>query len=340
MYGPQSIQGLMAVTIAAPPEKVSRGRRLPASTVGQLVLRMPLNLKSTRQRRGLQHDFSLGAMPILSVGRPQRLLTREAGLGAVSITTNVNCPAGIRYSADTDREYSVPFLAAASMNFYDFLRNSVFNVGYFNWWLVSIYILILGVFLYGILQPRRKKEWKSAGAAQAWVIALYAEMYGTPLTAYLVMGLLGRSQADAEKHINGHLWPVFLGLSEDSLIRAQFLFTLCGQLMILTGALLAIFGWRQLHRAVQHGEMASTGLYRYIRHPQYTGFFLFLLGSMINWPTLVTLITMPILWFVYLRLAMSEEQDAISEFGPRYRDYMSTTGRFLPFVGRLSGSYT
>ena len=235
----------------------------------------------------------------------------------------------------SEHDQGVASTPSEPMELLDFVKNSVFKVSYFNWWLVAIYIVILGVFLYGILQPRRRKEWKSAGAAQAWVIALYAEMYGTPLTAYLVMGMLGRSQADAEKHINGHLWPMVFGLSENSLIQAQFLFTLVGQLMILFGAVLAIFGWRQLHRAVQDGEMASSGLYRYIRHPQYTGFFLFLLGSMINWPTLVTLVTMPILWFVYLRLAKSEEQDAISEFGQRYRDYMSTTGRFIPFVGRI-----
>ena len=100
---------------------------------------------------------------------------------------------------------------------------NLFSIGYFNWWLVAAYIVIVGVFLYGILQPRRKKEWKSAGAAQAWVIALYAEMYGIPLTAYLLMGWLGRSRDDAEKHFNGHLWPILFGWDEQSTILAQFL---------------------------------------------------------------------------------------------------------------------
>ncbi|MEL7496480.1 MAG: isoprenylcysteine carboxylmethyltransferase family protein [Planctomycetota bacterium] len=206
----------------------------------------------------------------------------------------------------------------------------VFRIGYFNWWLVAGYILLLAIFLYGLLQPRQKSEWRSAGAAQAWVIALYAEMYGWPLTAYLAMGWLGRTPADAETHFNGHLWPMLIGVPESYLVVTQFIFTVVGQGMILVGALLSIFGWRQLHRAAVADEMATTGLYRWIRHPQYTGFFLFLLGSVINWPTLITVLTLPILCWVYWRLAVKEEALAIEEFGQRYLDYMKHTGRFLP----------
>ena len=102
------------------------------------------------------------------------------------------------------------------------------------------------------------------------------------------------------------------------------------------GTVLAIAGWRQLHRAVRAGAMAQSGLYRYIRHPQYTGFFLFLLGSVINWPTIPTLVTLPILWFVYLRLARTEEHDALAQFGEKYRRYQSQTGRFIPGIGLVA----
>ena len=186
-----------------------------------------------------------------------------------------------------------------------------------------------------MLRPRRKSEWKSAGAAQAWVIALYAEMYGTPLTAYLVMGWLGRTSQDAETHFNGHLWPLVFGVSSANAEIAQFWTALIGESLIVIGALLALFGWRQLHRAARNDEMVQHGLYRYIRHPQYTGFFLFLLGSIINWPTIPTLLTLPVLWWVYLRLAKTEEQDALKKFGDRYRTYMSQTGRFLPGLGKV-----
>lgn len=213
---------------------------------------------------------------------------------------------------------------------FEFLKNEMFSIGYFNWWLVSIYVVLVGVFLYGILQPRRKAEWKSAGAAQAWVIALYAEMYGIPLTAYAAMNFLGRSTEAAENHYNGHLWPVVFGLNEDKLVMAQFVTVVLGQTLIVIGAMLAIFGWRQLHTAVKRGEMATQGLYRYIRHPQYTGFFLFLFGSVINWPTIATVLTLPLLCFVYWRLANAEEIDSRAIFGDAYDDYARRTGKFLP----------
>ena len=217
----------------------------------------------------------------------------------------------------------------------DSIKNEISRIGYFNWWLVGLYIALLLVFLFGILRPRRKSEWKSAGVAQAWVVALYAEMYGTPLTAYLVMGWLGRSQQDAEEHYNGHLWPVIFGADESGVVFAQFLCTVVGQSLVLAGAILAIVGWRQLHTAVKNNKLANTGLYRFVRHPQYTGFFMFLLGSMLNWPTFITMLTLPILWYVYLRLARLEEQDAIQKFGCRYRSYMSRTGRFIPWIGKV-----
>ncbi len=210
------------------------------------------------------------------------------------------------------------------------------RIDYFQWWLVAAYVILVGVFVFGILRPRQKSEWKSAGAAQAWVIALYAEMYGTPLTAYLLMNWLGRSTADAEKHFNGHAWPLLLGLSEPTTIWLQFWTTVIGQLLVVAGAILALVGWRQIHNAVQEDRMATSGLYRWIRHPQYTGFFLFLIGSVINWPTLPTLITLPVLLSVYWRLAKQEEQDSLDRFGDEYRDYMKQTGRFLPLAFRGS----
>ena len=116
----------------------------------------------------------------------------------------------------------------------------MFRVDYNQWPLVAAYILILGVFLYGILRPRRRVEWRSAGVAQAFVIALYAEMYGLPLTMYLVAWLTGRTEF-AQDHFHGHAWAFLLGWGETGAI----VFDILGQLLIVCGALLALVGTAQ-----------------------------------------------------------------------------------------------
>jgi methanethiol S-methyltransferase len=197
------------------------------------------------------------------------------------------------------------------------------RIGYHSWWLVAFYIALLGVFLFGILRPRRRAEWRSAGVAQGWVIALYAEMYGLPLTMYLVAWLTGRNDF-VTNHFRGHAWAYLFGWGDTGAIVCDVV----GQLLIVTGAVLGLIGWRQIYRG--DGELVNTGLYRRIRHPQYAGFFLFLLGSILNWPTLITLLMLPVLLTVYYRLAKEEEADALMQFGDEYRRYQRVTGMFWP----------
>jgi protein-S-isoprenylcysteine O-methyltransferase Ste14 len=214
--------------------------------------------------------------------------------------------------------------------------NELLRVGYHNWFLAGFYILIVGVFIFGILRPRKRVEWRSAGMAQAWVVALYAEMYGLPLTMYVLAGWLGRSTAEMESnHLLGHLWPVIFGTDD---VKWLVVTAVAGQLLIVLGAALAIAGWRRIHRA--KGRLVTDGIYRRIRHPQYTGFFLFLLGSVINWPTLVTVAMAPVLGWVYYRLARREEADALEMFGDGYRQYRERTSMFLPRWGAAAGART
>jgi hypothetical protein len=201
----------------------------------------------------------------------------------------------------------------------------LFRIGYDNWFLVSFYVLLVGVFVIGILRPRRPSEWRSTGIAQGWVIALYAEMYGLPLTMYLVAWLTGRTEY-ATDHFRGHAWAYLLGWGEIGAIVCDVI----GQLLIVAGAVLGIVGWRQIYCG--HGQLVRAGLYRRIRHPQYAGFFLFLLGSSLNWPTLVTLLMLPVLLVVYYRLAKQEEADALAQFGDEYRRYQATSGMFWPRI--------
>lgn len=203
--------------------------------------------------------------------------------------------------------------------------SDIFRLDYHNGWLVALYIGLLTVFLIGVLRPRTKKQWRAAGMAEAWVIALYAEMYGVPLTMYLVATWTGQMPF-AERHFHGHAWAYLFGWGDVGAV----ILTLIAHLLIVAGALLALVGWRQIYRA--SGQLVTTGLYRRIRHPQYTGFFLFLLGSMLNWPTVPTLVMLPVLLVVYYRLARQEESDALNQFGEAYRSYQRLTGMFLPRV--------
>jgi hypothetical protein len=59
----------------------------------------------------------------------------------------------------------------------------------------------------------------------------------------------------------------------------------------------------------RRGELAQTGPYAYVRHPQYVAFILIMLGFLLQWPTLLTLLMCPILVITYVRLARREEQE-------------------------------
>ena len=137
----------------------------------------------------------------------------------------------------------------------------LFRIGYDNWFLVAFYVLLLGVFLFGILRPRRRSEWRSAGMAQGWVIALYAEMYGLPLTMYLVAWLTGRTEYVTD-HFRGHAWAYLLGWGDAGAIVCDVI----GQWLIAAGAVLGLVGWRQIYRG-QGGLVLHRPLSAYPASP-------------------------------------------------------------------------
>ena len=73
-----------------------------------------------------------------------------------------------------------------------------------------------------------------------------------------------------------------------------------------------------------------TGPYGYVRHPQYVGFILVMIGFLFMWPTLTTLLMFPILVAVYVRLAKREELIVLEEFGSVYLDYRKKVPAFIP----------
>lgn len=195
------------------------------------------------------------------------------------------------------------------------------------WPLAVLMVVIASWALYRFIAPRSWKEWRSAGLVQAFIIALYAEMYGFPLTLYLLTGFFGIDIPIA--HPSGHLWATLLGYG----YVGGFIEMMTGYALVFLGLGLLIEGWREVYRARNQERLATDGLYGLVRHPQYTGIFIALFGQLVHWPTVLTLLLFPIIVWVYVRLARREEEQMTEESGAAYEDYRRRVPMFFPKWG-------
>ena len=202
--------------------------------------------------------------------------------------------------------------------------NGTYDYG--MWVVVAFNIGLFLFFIGGFIAPTGRAEWRTMGVLTAFLVALFTEMYGFPLTIYLLSGWLGEAYPVLEpfSHKYGHLWVVVFGGSDLAWAVVMGL----SLLFMFTGYVLLSKGWRQVHQA--HGRLVMDGVYAYVRHPQYTGLFLFIVGFLIQWPTLLTVLMTPILVFAYFRLAQSEERHMLDQFGQRYTEYVRHTPGFFP----------
>jgi protein-S-isoprenylcysteine O-methyltransferase Ste14 len=201
------------------------------------------------------------------------------------------------------------------------------------WPLVIINTAVFLIFAFSFTRPHTARDWRSFGAFSAFLVALFAEMYGFPLTIYLLSGWLGSRYPGLNllSHDAGHLWHTLLGWKGDPHSDPLHILS---NLLIAGGFVLLGSAWRVLYEAQRRHALATTGLYAYMRHPQYVGFILIMLGFLLQWPTLLTLIMFPILVTMYVRLARLEEREALMEFGEAYARYAATTPAFFPRLGR------
>ncbi len=205
------------------------------------------------------------------------------------------------------------------------------------WGLVLANTLLFGFFAFSFFKPKTKRDWRTFGTFTGFIFALFVEMYGFPLTIYLLSGWLGSKfpSLDPLSHDAGHLWYTLLGFQGDPHTNPIHI---ASNVFIFAGFLLLAMAWPVLYRAQRKRELAVSGPYRHVRHPQYLAFILVMFGFLLQWPTLVTLATFPILLVVYVRLAHREEADVASEFGPTWQVYAAATPRWLPRVGRDQGT--
>ena len=197
------------------------------------------------------------------------------------------------------------------------------------WSLAIINSLVFIIFAFSFTKPKTPRDWRSFSAFSAFVAALFAEMYGFPLTIFLLSGWLQTNYpgVDFLSHDAGHLWHTLLGWKgdphTDPLHMLSFVF-IGGGFILLSAA------WKVLYQAQRSHQLATTGPYAKIRHPQYDAFVLIMFGFLLQWPTLLTLLMFPVLVYMYVRLARREEEDALREFGDGYREYMAHTPAFFP----------
>ena len=200
------------------------------------------------------------------------------------------------------------------------------------WPLVAINSAIFIIFAFSFFKPQSKRDWRSFGAFSAFLVALFTEMYGFPLTIFFLSGWLQSNYPGVDwfAHDSGHLLEMLFGWKANPHFGP---FHYLSFVFIGGGFVLISAAWRILHEAQRRHALATTGPYAHVRHPQYVGFILIMFGFLLQWPTILTLAMFPVLVTMYVVLARREEWEVAGEFGEAYWRYAAQVPRFIPQLG-------
>lgn len=116
---------------------------------------------------------------------------------------------------------------------------------------------------------------------------------------------------------------------------------IAGFLILCVGIFL--HGWTRFVRnsiasnweMLEEQPLFTRGPYSQVRHPSYTSYFLSFIGLFLLIPSLLTTLILSGIWGYY-RIALKEEEHLLKHFGNEYSQYMAHTGRFFPFLDRIS----
>jgi protein-S-isoprenylcysteine O-methyltransferase Ste14 len=200
--------------------------------------------------------------------------------------------------------------------------------------LAALNAIVFILFAFSFFKPKTSRDWRSFCAFSAFPVALFAEMYGFPLSIYLLSGWLQSRYpgVDWMSHDAGHLLEMMFGWRANPHLGP---FHLLSFVLIGGGYTLIAAAWRVLYEAQRQGRLAAGGPYDYVRHPQYLGFMLVLAGFLIQWPTILTLAMFPVLVVMYVRLAKQEEKETKAAFGEAFDQYAARVPAFLPRWARI-----
>ena len=200
------------------------------------------------------------------------------------------------------------------------------------WFLVLVNSLVFIIFAFSFSKPQSPRDWRSFSAFSAFIVALFTEMYGFPLTIYLLSGWLQARYPgmDLMSHDAGHLWLTLFGVKGNPHSGTLHI---ASNVLIFGGFILLSSAWNVLYQAQRQHRLARKGPYAYVRHPQYVGFIVIMLGFLLQWPTILTLLMFPFLVVMYVKLAHREEAEARRDFGAAYDAYAAGTPGWFPRLG-------